>query len=64
MPLSVTRKPGEGLRIEFVRCDGTTVTAVIRVHHREHGDRFLVTCDAPREVRFIREELERRPPRG
>ena len=63
MPLSVTRKPGEGLRIEFVRCDGSTVEAMIRVHHREDGDRFLLTCDAPREVRFIREELERRPRR-
>lgn len=63
MPLSITRKPGEGLRIEFERCDGSTVAATIRVEERKGGDRFLLTCDAPREVRFVREELERRPRR-
>ncbi len=64
MALCITRKPGEGLRIEFERCDGTTVEATIRVHHREGGDRFLLICEAPREIRLVREELERRPPRG
>ena len=63
MPLSITRKPGEGLRIEFVRCDGSTVEATIRVEERKGGDRYLMTCEAPREVRFVREELDRRPPR-
>ena len=63
MPLSITRRLGEGLRIEFQRCDGSTVEATIRVEERKGGDRYLMTCDAPREVRFIREELERRPRR-
>lgn len=64
MALCITRKPGEGLRIEFDRGDGTTVAAMIRVYHREGGDKYLLACEAPREIRLVREELERRPPRG
>ena len=63
MPLRITRKLGEGLIIEFERCDGTTVQAMVRVQLWRGGDRYMVTCDAPREVRFIREELARRPRR-
>ena len=64
MALCITRRLGEGLRIEFQRCDGSTVEAMIRVEERKGGDRYLMTCDAPREVRFVREELERRPRNG
>ena len=50
MPLILSRKPGESIRIA-----GDITVTILRIHGRE---RVFVQIDAPQDVRIVRTEIE------